>query len=96
MNGTFRVTLLTPIGSKSGTINFIDDNGVLSGSIHAMGSENPFRNGISNGNSFEFSGTLKIAFNRFDYTAKGSITGDTLSATAVTKFGIMQINGTRI
>jgi hypothetical protein len=96
MNGTFKVALSMPMGLQSGTINFIDDNGILNGSIHAMGSVNPFRNGKISGNTFEFTGTLKIFFNRFDYTAKGTVIGDTLKATAETKYGIMQISGTRI
>ena len=95
MNGTFKVNLTTPQGPKSGTINFVDENGVLSGSLHALGHENPFKNGITDANTFEFTGTLKTGFIKIKYTAKGTITGDTLQATAKTQFGLMEISGTR-
>ncbi len=96
MNGTFKVSLATPMGTYNGTVKFLDQNGVLSGSLHAMGSDNPFVNGKVVGNNFEFAGTIKIGFNKFEYTAKGTVTGDILKADASTKFGIMKIKGTRI
>ena len=96
INGTYKISMSTPMGPKSGSITFIDKDGVLSGYIRALGSENPFKNGKSSGNSFEFDGILKILFRRFEYTAKGTITGDVLKATATTKFGIMEIEGTRV
>jgi len=95
-NGAFKITLSTPMGLQSGIVHFIDDNGVLSGSLRAMGNENPFANGRTNGSSFEFTGSLKTLFGKIDYTARGAVTGDTLQATAVTKFGLMQINGNRV
>jgi hypothetical protein len=96
MNGTFKVSLSTPIGIKNGIIHFINQNGVLSGSIRAMSSENPFSGGKTNGDSFEFSGILKAGFSRFKYTATGTVAGDTLKATAHTKYGTMKITGTRV
>jgi hypothetical protein len=96
MNGTFKVTMSTPMGPKSGRISFMDQNGVLSGSIRFMGNENPFRNGKTSGNNIEFRGALNVGFSRFGYTARGTVTGDTLAATANTQFGVMQISGTRI
>lgn len=96
MNGTFKVSLSTPIGTKNGILILIDQNGVLSGSIRAMGSENPFSGGKANGDSFEFSGVLKAGFSRFEYTASGTVTGDTLKATAHTKYGVLKITGTRV
>jgi hypothetical protein len=96
MNGTFKVSLSTPMGLKSGTISSVDENGVLSGSLHALGSENSFRNGKTSGNTFEFTGALKMGFGKIEYDAKGTITGDILQATAKTKFGMMKINGTRV
>jgi hypothetical protein len=96
MNGTFKVSLSTPMGVKNGTISFLDNNGVLSGSLRALGKENPFRNGKANGNTFEFNGSLKIGFGEIEYVANGTITGDALLATAKTKFGLMKINGSRV
>nr|WP_319487616.1 hypothetical protein [uncultured Caproiciproducens sp.] len=95
MNATFNVTLSTPIGTKKGVVTFLDKNGVLSGSIRAMGRSNYFKNGKIIGNSFEFSGILNAGFFNFRYTAKGIIDGDTLNAIATTNSGTFQIIGTR-
>ncbi|HEX2926600.1 MAG TPA: hypothetical protein VHP38_10150 [Ruminiclostridium sp.] len=96
MNGTYSVALQTPFGAQKGTITFVDDKGMLSGSIRTMGSTNFFKNGKINGNSFEFSGILNAGFFNFRYTAKGTIEGDTLKAVALTDSGTFQINGIRV
>jgi hypothetical protein len=96
MNGSFKISLSTPLGTKKGTISFIDENGSVSGYIDALGSKNLFKDVKTSGDSFEFKGTLKIGYNKFDYIAKGTVTGDILKATAVTKFGNMKISGTRV
>lgn len=95
MNGTFNITLYTPFGPQSGVLMLIDENGILHGSIRAMGNSNYFRNGKSNGNSFEFSGILNAGFFNIRYSAKGTVDGDTLKAKVTTDSGIFQINGTR-
>jgi hypothetical protein len=95
LNGTFTITLLTPIGPQNGILTFADERGILSGSIRAMGVTNPFRNGKINGNSFEFSGTLNAGFINLRYNAKGTIVGNTLKAVVTTNSGTFQISGTR-
>ena len=96
MNDTYRVTLQTPFGTQKGIVTFVDDNGMLSGSIRTMGNTSSFRNGKINGNSFEFSGILNAGFFSIRYTTKGSIDGDTLKAVALTNSGTFRINGTRV
>lgn len=95
MNGTFKISLKTAMGPKSGSITFVDKNGVLSGSLYALGNKIPIRNGKSDGDNFSFDGTLNTGFGKIEFTAKGTISGDVLQAIARTKYGVMQINGTR-
>lgn len=95
MNGTFNVTLRTPIGPKNGIITFVDKGGILNGSIRTMGSTNLFENGKISDNLFEFSGILNAGFITFRYTAKGAIDGDTINAAATTNYGTFQIKGIR-
>ena len=96
MNGTYSVTLQTPFGIQRGTVTFVDNNGMLSGSIRTMGNTSFFRNGKINENSFEFSGILNAGFLSLKYTTKGTTEGDTLKAVALTSSGTFQINGTRV
>lgn len=96
MNDTYRVTLQTPFGTQKGTVTFVDDNGILSGSIRAMGNTSFFKNGKISENAFEFSGILNAGFFNLRYTAKGTIEGDILKSVALTNSGTFQINGTRV
>ena len=96
MNGTFKISLATPMGRKNGTISLAEEDGALVGSLRALGHENPIKNGKVSGNNFEFSGALKTGFGKIEYSAVGMINGDILTANAKTKYGIMKINGTRI
>lgn len=86
----------TPVGKKSGTIRLINDGGILSGYIKAMGNLSSFKNGTMAGNAFEFSGRLNAGFLQFDYHAKGTIEGAAFKAVASTNLGNFQISGTRI
>lgn len=95
MNGTYHVTLLTPFGQRSGTVIFTDHNGVLSGSIHAMGDTNNFKNGKMDGSTFEFSGSFKAGFLNIPYTANGAIEGNSLNGTVKTNLGAFQIYGVK-
>lgn len=96
MNGTFNVTLQTPIGPQNGLLTLIDDNGALSGYIRAMGMTSPFKNGKVTGNAFEFSGILNTGFIRFRYVVKGTVDGDTIKGVAIANSRTFQLQGTRV
>ena len=96
VNGTYTISMSTPLGMKTGTLILTEENGILTGSIRALGKNNPITNGKYNKNEFEFSGTLNTMLSKIKYTAKGTINGDTLQATADTKYGVMNINGSRV
>jgi hypothetical protein len=96
VNGTYNVSISTPMGMKSGKLILTEDSGELKGNLIALGKENPIMNGVVSGNNFEFAGILRTPFSRIQYTAKGTINGDILQATADTKFGIINISGNRV
>ena len=62
MNGTYNITLIIPFGPQKGTVIFTNYNGVLSGSIHALGNTSYFKGGKINDESFDFSGILNTGF----------------------------------
>ena len=95
MNGTYNVTLVTPFGPKKGTVVFTDRNGVLNGSIHAMGDTSNFRNGKADGNTFKFSGVFNAGFFNVQYTAKGAIEGNALKGTVNTNLGTFEMYGVK-
>ncbi|WP_283609210.1 hypothetical protein [Faecalispora anaeroviscerum] len=96
MNGTYRISMRTPIGLQNGVISFIDEGIAISGSIRAMGNTSYFKNGKASGNSFEFSGILNTGLLYLRYTAKGIVNGNKLKATVATSYGTFQIFGTQI
>jgi hypothetical protein len=82
-------------GSQKGVVTFIDENGILRGSIRAMGNTSYFRSGKTSGNSFAFSGNLNTGVFNLRYNAKGTVDGDTLNAVATTNLGTFQMSGTQ-
>ena len=96
MNSSYKISMKTPIGLKRGTLVLSWENGLLNGYISAMGYKSPFTDGKTDGNTFEFSGTLNAGFSKFKYSAKGTMTGDSLSAIAATKYGNLRIEGKKL
>ncbi len=93
MNGTYRVTLITPFGPQNGTVTLTDRGGALNGSIHALGNASSFKNGKINGGAFEFSGILDTGFFHIKYAASGTAEGNSLDGTVKTDLGTFQIHG---
>ena len=96
MDGIYRVAMATPLGTQSGTVSFMEQSGALGGTISFQGGVNNFSGGTVNGNTFAFGGTLKTGFGIFQYRIRGKVEGDTLTATAYTRFGGMPVKGKRI
>jgi len=95
MNGTYSITMQTPMGLEKGTITFAQDGEALSGSLNILRGSNAFSGGHIEGNAFEFSGEIKKLITKIPYTAKGTIEGDHLTAVADTKYGKLSIEGNR-
>lgn len=97
MNGTYRISLRTPLGMQNGMISFVQDGESLSGFIRTMGKTNHFKNGKVKDNSFHFSGMLNAGLLNINYNANGMIVeGNKLKATARTNFGAFQIWGAKV
>ena len=96
ITGTYAVSLQTPMGLEKGKVTFRESGGALSGTLIVSGVGNPIQKGKADGNTFEISGTIRKAFFRISYTAKGEVNGDTLTATAYSKYGSFVISGVRI
>ncbi|MGM1046999.1 MAG: hypothetical protein ACQEXX_12745 [Bacillota bacterium] len=95
MNGTYNITMQTPMGMEKGTITFTQDGDALGGSLNILRGSNAFSGGNIKGNEFIFSGEIKKLITKIPYTAKGTIDGDNLTAVADTKYGKLAIKGNR-
>lgn len=95
MEQKYAIKMNTPIGLEEGTITMAIDGDNVSGILKVMGSDNNF-DGKINGNEFEFSGSIKKFISKINYSAKGTIDGNELKATAQTNFGVMTIEGNKV
>ena len=83
----------TPFGIQQGRITFIIKDKSLTGVLEGMGVKSKFNNGKINGNSFEFSGQIRNLIASIQYTAKGTLNNDMLSAAVNTKYGVFSVTG---
>lgn len=96
MINIYGITMKTPFGIEHGKITFIIDGESLTGTLEGMGAKSKFVNGKINGNSFEFSGEIKTLLVRIQYTAKGILNNNLLSASVNTNYGIFSVAGNLI
>lgn len=92
----YSVTMQTPFGTKQGRITFIINGEHLTGVLEGMGSESKFVDGKIYENNFEFSGEIKTLLVRIQYTAKGILSDNLLSASVSTNYGIFSVSGNLI
>lgn len=95
VTGTYTISLKTPLGLKKGELTLKDEGGVLTGTMSALGKEQPIEAGSCSGDAFSFSGSLKTAAGRLAYSCEGTVEGDTLAGVAKTKKGDLVLKGTR-
>ena len=98
VSGTYHAQVNTPIGVKEGTLTLKQQGEALSGSLHVLGGDTPIQNGfIDAEGNLSFSGTLQVPFiGALPFTFEGRHEGDSISGTAVTRMGAIEISGTRV
>lgn len=95
ITGTYFINLKTPLGIKKGELTLEENGGTLTGKMNALGKENPIEPGVCEGDSFTFSGSLKTAVGKLDYTCSGTVEGNALNGVAKTKKGDLTLKGIR-
>ncbi len=97
VSGTYHAQVSTPIGVKEGTLTLQQQGEALSGSLHVLGGDTPIQNGVvDTEGKLSFSGTLQVPLiGALPFTFEGTHEGDSISGTAVTKMGAIEIAGSR-
>lgn len=83
----------TPFGIQQGRITFIINGESLTGVLEGMGAKSKFINGKIKDNNFEFSGEIKTFLARIQYSARGTLNNNMLSATVNTNYGNFSVAG---
>ncbi|MBN2006527.1 MAG: hypothetical protein JXA21_24460 [Anaerolineae bacterium] len=96
IDGTYDVTVETPMGALKGTVVLRQEGEALTGKFTIMGKEAEFSGGAITGNQCSFSGEMVTPLGNMPYTINGTVDGDTLAATAETQLlGKLAISGVR-
>jgi hypothetical protein len=96
LDGTYEISMTTPIGNQTGKLVFETNGGALTGNSEVMGSVSPLKDGTADGDSFEFKVDANTPMGALEITIKGKVEGDTLTGEAITPFGPAPMSGNRI
>jgi hypothetical protein len=95
-DGTYNITLTTPMGPQQARLTLKSDGGSLSGVYEsAMGLEE-FSGGVVDGNRCEWSTTARTPMGPLKLKVSAAVDGDKISGTAVTSFGTATFEGLKI
>ena len=96
VDGKYQVILKTPMGAKRGELTLKSEDGILTGSMIALGKDNAIMPGTANDDEFQFSGELRTAVGKLAYECSGKVEGNVITGTAQTKKGNLAMSGKRI
>jgi len=97
VDGTYKITAETPIGSMESTLILKTDGEELSGTMSAdiMGTID-FNGGKVEGSKFSFAMTMKKFFKKIEVSGFGKVDGDKISGEVRTSMGNTSFAGVRI
>ena len=97
VDGTYKITAETPMGSMETTLTLKTDGDELSGSMSAgrMGTID-FNGGKVEGSCFSFTTTLKKFFKKIEVCGRGNVEGDRISGEVITTMGNTCFSGVRV
>lgn len=95
IDGTYNVTVCTPLGARKGVVELTDDDGTLTAKVDVKG-RSQTAVGTVDGAIFTFSGTMKTPVGLLDYRIGGQVNGDDITAVCATPKGRFSVNGKRV
>jgi hypothetical protein len=96
VEGTYKITVKTPLGPQEAAMTLCVEGSALSGAIENVKGRSDFSGGTVAGGEFRFSARIGTPIGRVHADIEGRVEGDRLSATARLPLGKAVIDGTRI
>lgn len=97
IDGTYNVTVKTPIGMNRGSLKLATEGDSVKASLSLIGMGNLHSTGKVDGDTFTMQGNMRMfTFGHLAYNIKGQVEGRKLHAIAETSHGTLSIQGTRI
>ena len=97
IDGTYKITAETPMGSMESTLTLKTEGEDLSGTMSAgMIGTIDFNGGKVDGSSFSFAMTMKKFFKKIEISGSGKVDGDKISGEIITSMGNSCFAGVRV
>lgn len=97
IDGTYKITAETPLGSMESTLTLKTDGEELSGTMaNGMMGTVDFNGGKVEGSSFSFAVTMKKFLKTIEVSGSGRVDGDKISGKIMTSMGNSSFAGIRI
>ena len=96
IDGTYKLTLKTPVGEQEGKLSFRSDGNALSGSIENAMGEVAFDGGTVDGNAVTFDTRIPTPIGKLKAHVTGTVAGDHFSGMAKLPLGAAEIEGERV
>lgn len=95
IDGTYDVTVKTPLGPQAGRLTLKADGQSLSGVLENPKGNSPFDGGTVENGHVHFVTKIRTPMGRLKATVDGTVEGDTFTGTAKLPLGTAEITGTR-
>ena len=95
IDGTYELTIWTPIGDQSGTLTLKTEGNTLSGTSESSMGTTEF-SGIINGNEVEWRDRPNTPLGPMELTFKGKVEGDKISGEVESSVGSFSFECTRV
>ena len=96
LDGTYNISLNTPIGALNGQITLITNGNNVQGIVETMGMKNSFNGSKISNDKCKFSGNLNTPIGNLSYNAICTVQNNILDLEANTAQGNFKISGKRI
>lgn len=97
MTGIWNLILKSPVGKIRGTVDVVEENGVLTGTMTADGNDTPtaIKDGVIKDGEYTMVVEMNTPFGMTDIKLVGKVDGDTTTGKAHAKMLSMMYEGTR-
>lgn len=96
IDGTYKLTLKTPVGEQEGKLLLCTDGNVLTGSIKNTMGEVAFDGGTVDGDAVTFDTRIPTPIGKLKAHVTGTVIGDHFSGMAKLPLGAAEIEGERV
>ena len=95
VTGTYKLTINTPMGTRTPTLILKEEGGALSGTFAGQMGTTEFSGGTAEGNSVKFDVSISAMGQEITLSFSGTIEGDSISGSVNTPRGASEFTGTR-